>query len=96
VNLKGADAAYYHIITAMNVMLTSIDEIFLFMQLLSGATFLGAIFCFSAFCFKSLYGFIPFFSVGELLVFATQVKYFILLNNFRATSDSDSYYVAVH
>jgi hypothetical protein len=27
VNLKGADAAYYHITTAMNVMLTSIDEI---------------------------------------------------------------------
>ncbi|KAJ4800436.1 Major facilitator superfamily protein [Rhynchospora pubera] len=41
-------------------------------KLLSVATFLGAIFCFSAFCFKSLYGFIPFFSVGELLVFATQ------------------------
>ncbi|XP_075654547.1 putative sphingolipid transporter spinster homolog 2 [Castanea sativa] len=41
-------------------------------KLLSGATFLGAIFCFSAFCFRSLYGFIPFFSVGELLVFATQ------------------------
>ncbi|OAY63541.1 putative sphingolipid transporter spinster [Ananas comosus] len=41
-------------------------------KLLSGATFLGAIFCFSAFCFKSLYGFIAFFSVGELLVFATQ------------------------
>ncbi|VAH49724.1 unnamed protein product [Triticum turgidum subsp. durum] len=41
-------------------------------KLLSGATFLGAIFCFGAFCFKSLYGFIPFFSVGELLVFATQ------------------------
>ncbi|KAG8065334.1 hypothetical protein GUJ93_ZPchr0004g39704 [Zizania palustris] len=41
-------------------------------KLLSSATFLGAIFCFGAFCFKSLYGFIPFFSVGELLVFATQ------------------------
>ncbi|XP_078166594.1 major facilitator superfamily protein isoform X1 [Carex rostrata] len=41
-------------------------------KLLSGATFFGAIFCFSAFCFKSLYGFIPFFSIGELLVFATQ------------------------
>uniref|UniRef100_A0ACD5USL8 Uncharacterized protein n=1 Tax=Avena sativa TaxID=4498 RepID=A0ACD5USL8_AVESA len=41
-------------------------------KLLSGATFLGAIFCFGAFCFKSLYGFIPFFSIGELLVFATQ------------------------
>ncbi|TVU15139.1 hypothetical protein EJB05_38644 [Eragrostis curvula] len=41
-------------------------------KLLSGATFLGVIFCFGAFCFKSLYGFIPFFSIGELLVFATQ------------------------
>ncbi|XP_042412437.1 probable sphingolipid transporter spinster homolog 2 [Zingiber officinale] len=41
-------------------------------KLLSGATFLGAIFCFSAFCFKSLYGFIAFFSIGEILVFATQ------------------------
>lgn len=41
-------------------------------KLLSGATFLGAIFCFSAFCFRSLYGFIPFFAVGEILVFATQ------------------------
>ncbi|XP_050205354.1 probable sphingolipid transporter spinster homolog 2 [Mercurialis annua] len=41
-------------------------------KLLSGATFLGAIFCFSAFCLKSLYGFIFLFSVGELLVFATQ------------------------
>ncbi|KAG8082731.1 hypothetical protein GUJ93_ZPchr0014g47326 [Zizania palustris] len=41
-------------------------------KLLSSATFLGAIFCFGAFCFKSLYGFIPLFSLGELLVFATQ------------------------
>lgn len=41
-------------------------------KLLSGATLLGGIFCFTAFCFKSIYGFIPFFSVGELLVFATQ------------------------
>ncbi|XP_042406712.1 probable sphingolipid transporter spinster homolog 2 [Zingiber officinale] len=41
-------------------------------KLLSGATFLGAIFCFSAFCFRSLYGFIAFFAVGEILVFATQ------------------------
>ncbi|KAK8494173.1 hypothetical protein V6N11_002242 [Hibiscus sabdariffa] len=39
---------------------------------LSGATFLGAIFCFSAFCLRSLYGFIVLFAVGELLVFATQ------------------------
>lgn len=41
-------------------------------KLLSGATFVGAIFCFGAFCFKSLYGFIPSFVVGELSVFATQ------------------------
>ncbi|GJN02290.1 hypothetical protein PR202_ga19624 [Eleusine coracana subsp. coracana] len=41
-------------------------------KLLSGATFLGQYAVFGAFCFKSLYGFIPFFSVGELLVFATQ------------------------
>ncbi|PIA55126.1 hypothetical protein AQUCO_00800095v1 [Aquilegia coerulea] len=41
-------------------------------KLLSGATFLGAIFCFSAFCSKNLYGFIFLFSIGELLVFATQ------------------------
>ncbi|XP_041017419.1 probable sphingolipid transporter spinster homolog 2 isoform X1 [Juglans microcarpa x Juglans regia] len=41
-------------------------------KLLSGATLLGAMFCFSAFCLKSLYGFIALFSVGEILVFATQ------------------------
>lgn len=41
-------------------------------KLLSGATLLGAAFCFGAFCFKSLYGFIALFSIGELLVFATQ------------------------
>ncbi|KAL1213434.1 putative sphingolipid transporter spinster-like protein [Cardamine amara subsp. amara] len=42
-------------------------------KLLSGATFLGAIFCFTAFTLKSLYGFIALFALGELLVFATQV-----------------------
>ncbi|CAN4112000.1 unnamed protein product [Withania somnifera] len=41
-------------------------------KLLSVATFLGAIFCFAAFCFKSLYAFIALFAIGELLVFATQ------------------------
>ncbi|XP_045810496.1 probable sphingolipid transporter spinster homolog 2 isoform X1 [Trifolium pratense] len=41
-------------------------------KLLSGATFLGAIFCLIAFLFKGLAGFIVFFSVGELLIFATQ------------------------
>ncbi|XP_009769193.1 putative sphingolipid transporter spinster homolog 2 [Nicotiana tabacum] len=41
-------------------------------KLLSVATFLGAIFCFAAFCFKNLYVFIALFAIGELLVFATQ------------------------
>ncbi|GJN26976.1 hypothetical protein PR202_gb14946 [Eleusine coracana subsp. coracana] len=43
-------------------------------MLLSGATFFGAICCFGAFCFKSLYGFIPFFSVGELLVLQLSIS----------------------
>ncbi|KAM7252440.1 hypothetical protein ACFE04_024323 [Oxalis oulophora] len=42
-------------------------------KILGTATFFGAIFCFSSFCFKSLYVFIVLFSVGELLIFATQV-----------------------
>lgn len=50
---------------------------FLF-QLLSATTLLGAIFCFSAFCFKSMYTFLAIFAVGELLVFATQVRSFYL------------------
>ncbi|XLR00501.1 hypothetical protein S83_066699 [Arachis hypogaea] len=33
---------------------------------------LGAIFCLIALCFKSLSGFIVLFSIGELLIFATQ------------------------
>ncbi|KAG7977318.1 hypothetical protein I3843_05G025900 [Carya illinoinensis] len=41
-------------------------------KLLSVTTFIGAVFCFSAFCFKSMYAFLAFFAVGELLVFATQ------------------------
>ncbi|KAJ6310331.1 hypothetical protein OIU76_015125 [Salix suchowensis] len=41
-------------------------------KLLSAVTFVGAIFCFSAFCFKSMYAFLAFFAIGELLVFATQ------------------------
>uniref|UniRef100_A0A2P2M9U9 Major facilitator superfamily (MFS) profile domain-containing protein n=1 Tax=Rhizophora mucronata TaxID=61149 RepID=A0A2P2M9U9_RHIMU len=41
-------------------------------KLLSTVTFLGAIFCFTAFCFKSMYVFLALFAVGELLVFATQ------------------------
>ncbi|XP_010461880.1 PREDICTED: probable sphingolipid transporter spinster homolog 2 [Camelina sativa] len=41
-------------------------------KLLSVSTFVGALFCFSAFCFKSLYAFLAFFAIGELLIFATQ------------------------
>ncbi|PSS26165.1 Sphingolipid transporter spinster like [Actinidia chinensis var. chinensis] len=41
-------------------------------KLLSVATFFGAVFCFTAFCFKSLYVFLALFAIGELLVFATQ------------------------
>lgn len=48
----------------------------LLLQLLSIATFFGAIFCFVAFCFKSLYVYIALFAIGELLVFAVQVIFY--------------------
>lgn len=48
-----------------------------FLQLLSTATFLGAAFCFGAFCLKSMYAFLALFAIGELLVFATQVYFFL-------------------
>ncbi|KAI3960351.1 hypothetical protein MKW98_017075 [Papaver atlanticum] len=41
-------------------------------QLLSGATFVGAIFCFSTLLSHNLYGFLVLFAIGELFVFATQ------------------------
>ncbi|KAL8541692.1 hypothetical protein ACS0TY_002814 [Phlomoides rotata] len=41
-------------------------------KLLSFATLAGAVFCFAAFCFHSLYAFLALFAIGELLVFATQ------------------------
>ncbi|XP_071736932.1 probable sphingolipid transporter spinster homolog 2 [Rutidosis leptorrhynchoides] len=41
-------------------------------KLLSTATFLGAVFCFSAFCFSNLYVYMVLFLIGEILVFATQ------------------------
>ncbi|KAG4971606.1 hypothetical protein JHK85_038027 [Glycine max] len=41
-------------------------------KLLSITTFIGAAFCFGAFLFRSMYGFLALFSIGELLVFATQ------------------------
>nr|XP_011458313.1 PREDICTED: probable sphingolipid transporter spinster homolog 2 [Fragaria vesca subsp. vesca] len=53
----------------LDFMISSIPNAF---KLLSAATFFGAIFCFSAFCFSNMYAFLALFSVGELLVFATQ------------------------
>ncbi|XP_027112739.1 probable sphingolipid transporter spinster homolog 2 isoform X1 [Coffea arabica] len=41
-------------------------------KLLSAVTFTGGIFCFAAFCFKSLYAFMAFLAIGEVLIFATQ------------------------
>ncbi|XP_049932547.1 probable sphingolipid transporter spinster homolog 3 [Nymphaea colorata] len=43
------------------------------MKLLSGATLFGAVFCFCSFLSPKLYGFVILFSIGELLVFATQL-----------------------
>ncbi|MQL84274.1 hypothetical protein Taro_016788 [Colocasia esculenta] len=53
----------------LDLMHSTISNAF---KLLSGATFIGMIFCLGAFCLKSLYGFIALFSVGELIIFATQ------------------------
>lgn len=41
-------------------------------KLLSTTTFVGGALCFGAFLFKSMYGFLALFAIGELLVFATQ------------------------
>ncbi|XP_010518823.1 PREDICTED: probable sphingolipid transporter spinster homolog 1 [Tarenaya hassleriana] len=41
-------------------------------KLLAASTFLGAAFCFAAFCMKSMYAFIALFAVGEILIFAPQ------------------------
>lgn len=49
-------------------------------KLLSITTFIGAAFCFGAFLFRSMYGFLALFSIGELLVFATQVVSFYSIN----------------
>ncbi|KAJ4964785.1 hypothetical protein NE237_016634 [Protea cynaroides] len=53
----------------LDYMNSSISNAF---KLLSGATFVGAIFCFGSFCSTNLYGFIALFTIGELLVLATQ------------------------
>ncbi|CAK9156643.1 unnamed protein product [Ilex paraguariensis] len=54
---------------ALDLMTATISNAF---KLICAAAFMGAIFCFSAFCFKSLYVFIVLLAIGELLVFATQ------------------------
>ncbi|KAK9666585.1 hypothetical protein RND81_14G195800 [Saponaria officinalis] len=41
-------------------------------KLLSASPFFGAVFCFSAFCFKKEILFLVFFAISELLIFATQ------------------------
>ncbi|KAK6156736.1 hypothetical protein DH2020_010984 [Rehmannia glutinosa] len=53
----------------LDLMTSTISNAF---KLLSLATLVGAVFCFAAFCFKSLYAFLALFAIGELLVFATQ------------------------
>ncbi|KAG7011577.1 putative sphingolipid transporter spinster-like 3, partial [Cucurbita argyrosperma subsp. argyrosperma] len=53
---------------ALDSLGTTISNAF---KLLSSTMFIGAAFCFGAFCFKNMYAFLVFFSVGELL-FATQ------------------------
>ena len=57
-----------------------------FFQLLSVTTFIGAGFCFGAFCFKSMYAFLAFFAIGELLIFATQVISSLMPNRFDIVS----------
>ncbi|XP_076951351.1 putative sphingolipid transporter spinster homolog 2 [Bidens hawaiensis] len=42
------------------------------LQLLSTATYFGAVLCFSAFCFSNVYVYLVLFLTGEILVFATQ------------------------
>ncbi|GLT96942.1 hypothetical protein SLE2022_145330 [Rubroshorea leprosula] len=54
---------------ALDFMTNTISNAF---KLLSVTTFIGAVFCFTAFWFKSMYAFLAFFAIGELLVFATQ------------------------
>ncbi|KAL2513513.1 putative sphingolipid transporter spinster-like protein 2 [Forsythia ovata] len=53
----------------LDYMTSTISNAF---KLLSLATLFGAIFCFAAFCFKSLVVYVILFAIGELLVFATQ------------------------
>ncbi|CAI8618022.1 unnamed protein product [Vicia faba] len=54
---------------ALDYMTNTLSNAF---KLLSFTTLVGGAFCFGAFVFKSMYGFLAFFAIGELLVFATQ------------------------
>ncbi|KAK7319532.1 hypothetical protein RJT34_04254 [Clitoria ternatea] len=53
----------------LDFMTSTISNAF---KLLSFTTLIGSAFCFGAFLFKSEYGFLALFAIGELLVFATQ------------------------
>jgi hypothetical protein len=68
-------ANFFHLAFATKIPWT-------FFQLLSVTTFIGAGFCFGAFCFKSMYAFLAFFAVGQLLVFATQVFSSLMQNRY--------------
>ncbi|XP_015956170.1 probable sphingolipid transporter spinster homolog 2 [Arachis duranensis] len=54
---------------ALDFMTNSLSNAF---KLLSLTTLVGGAFCFGAFLFRSQYGFLTLFAIGELLVFATQ------------------------
>ncbi|XP_061336408.1 probable sphingolipid transporter spinster homolog 2 [Gastrolobium bilobum] len=54
---------------ALDFITNSLSNAF---KLLSLTTFVGGAFCFGAFLFKSMYGFLALFAIGELLLFATQ------------------------
>ncbi|KAM7264451.1 hypothetical protein ACFE04_002134 [Oxalis oulophora] len=41
-------------------------------KLLALTSFFGAAFCFASFCLKKYYGFVALFTIGELIIFATQ------------------------
>lgn len=71
--------SFLHFIPCQYVMWDSLSK-FSFLslvQLLSMTTLFGAIFCLAAFCFKSLIAYVIIFSIGELLIFATQVNFLV-------------------
>jgi hypothetical protein len=93
-NSKEADAAYYHIVTVMNAMLSSIDEIS-FHAASFWRHFLRGNILFECLLFQeSLWIHTLLFSWGAL-GFCNSGKIFHLLDYFHTILDSDSYYVAV-